>query len=101
MHQEREQSIAVIGCGYWGKNLARDFHGLGALGVVSDPNPQNAKTMAERYGIKARMFDEIMNDESIDGIVIAAPAEVHAELAIEGFEAGKRGAPSADASLSG
>ncbi len=82
-------SISVIGCGYWGKNLVRDFHGLGALGAVSDPDPQTAKNMAEQYGVKALSIDEIMADDSIDGIVIAAPAEVHADLAIKGFEAGK------------
>ena len=86
---EKSLSVAVIGCGYWGRNLVRDFHGLEALVAVSDPNQNTAKSMAEQYGVKALDVDEIMADDSIDGIVIAAPAEVHAELALKGFEAGK------------
>jgi len=35
--------VAVIGCGYWGKNLARNFAELGALSAIVDPNPKTAK----------------------------------------------------------
>ena len=82
-------SVAVIGCGYWGKNLVRDFHKMGALAAVNDTNPQTAQRISEQYGVKTLKIEEIMGDKNIHGIVITAPAEFHAELAIKGFEAGK------------
>ena len=41
--------IAVIGNGYWGKNLVRNFHDLGALATVCDGNPQAGLEIAAKY----------------------------------------------------
>jgi len=82
-------SIAVIGCGYWGKNLVRDFHGLRALAAVSDSHAETAEKIAAHYKVPALEVDEILADESINGVVIAAPAEYHAPLALKSFAAGK------------
>ncbi|MFN7402431.1 MAG: NAD(P)-binding domain-containing protein, partial [Alphaproteobacteria bacterium] len=46
-------SVAVIGCGYWGKNLVRNFAELGALVAVADANPAAAETMAAIYKVPA------------------------------------------------
>lgn len=89
MDEHNNPSVAVIGCGYWGKNLIRDFHRLGALVAVSDSIPDRAAEMAVRYDIRARTVDEILTDEDIDGVVVAAPAEHHAALALKAFAAGK------------
>ena len=86
---EKDLLVAVIGCGYWGRNLVRDFHGLGALAAVSDTDADTAKAMAEQYDVAAMTVDEILADDAIDGVVIAAPAEVHADLALKAFAAGK------------
>jgi UDP-2-acetamido-3-amino-2,3-dideoxy-glucuronate N-acetyltransferase len=86
---ERDPRVVVFGCGYWGKNLVRDFHGLGALQGVSDTHPETAAAMAAQYGVKAAGVDEFLADESVDGVVIAAPAEYHADLVLKSFAAGK------------
>ena len=81
--------LAVIGCGYWGKNLARNFAELGALAAIVDPNPETAKFHAEAHGVEAMDMARILSDPSIDGVVIAAPAELHKALALEAIAAGK------------
>ena len=43
-----EKKIAVIGCGYWGKNLVRNFYELGALHTACDASAQVLSTMAEK-----------------------------------------------------
>lgn len=86
---KEDLSVAVIGCGAWGKNLVRNFHGLGALVAVSDPNPDVRERMKAQYGLEAREVDDILADSSIDAVVIAAPAEMHHDLALRAFAANK------------
>lgn len=81
--------IAVSGCGYWGKNLVRNFHQLNALAAVQDTHQPNAKKMADLYDVPICSFDQILSDEDIHGIVIAAPAEQHAQLSEAALRAGK------------
>lgn len=81
--------IAQIGCGYWGKNLARNFAEIGALGAIVDPDPATAKREAEKYGVAAATLEAMLVDPAIAGVSIAAPAEMHADLALKAFLAGK------------
>lgn len=81
-------SVAVFGCGHWGKNLARNFAQLGALHAVVDPNPETANTQAEMHGVLAMSADEALASD-VDGVVIAAPAQLHAPLAVKAYAAGK------------
>jgi UDP-2-acetamido-3-amino-2,3-dideoxy-glucuronate N-acetyltransferase len=83
--------IALVGCGYWGKNLCRNFYGLGALASVVDATESGQKTarsLAPDAGITDN-FDYILGDDQIQGIALATPAETHAELAIRAMRAGK------------
>ncbi|MBF0326110.1 MAG: Gfo/Idh/MocA family oxidoreductase [Alphaproteobacteria bacterium] len=82
-------SIAVVGCGYWGKNLVRNFKDLGALTAVCDRNSESAQRLAAQYGVPARTFVEILADGGIDGVVIATPAETHGRLVREALLGGK------------
>ena len=50
-------SVAVVGCGYWGRNLVRVFHDIGALAAVSDVDADRAGEFGERYSVPARDFD--------------------------------------------
>ena len=84
-------NIAVIGSGYWGKNLVRNYHKIGALKLICDKNP----TLLEQYKKKypdvetcLSLIDVISRDD-IQGLVIATPAETHYILAKEGILAGK------------
>ena len=42
-------NIAVIGFGYWGKNLVRNFHQLGALRAICDADPSRAEATRSNY----------------------------------------------------
>jgi len=74
--------VAVIGAGYWGKNLVRNFHQLGALACVCD---ERATTLAEveaKYGVKTMNdVEAILADAAVDAVVIAVPAAQHYEVA--------------------
>lgn len=82
--------VCLVGCGSWGKNLARNFHALGALYGLCDSSPA-ALGLARLYP-QARTyaeFHEVLEDPAVDAAVIATPAETHARLALAALEAGK------------
>lgn len=83
--------IAVIGSGYWGKNLVRNFHQLGALHTVCDSNESLLAQFKEQYpSISTCLaFNEVLGNDKITGIAIATPAETHYSLAKEALLAGK------------
>lgn len=81
--------IAVVGCGYWGKNLVRTFWELGALTAICDDHANTAQELSQKYGIPAVSFTDILADPQIDGIAIAAPAVYHAFLAESALRAHK------------
>jgi len=83
--------VAVIGAGYWGKNLVRNFNALGALGLIVDPNPVIQERMAQDYpGVAiSGSYSEALNAPDIRGIAIATPAETHGNLIREAILAGK------------
>ena len=83
------KNIAVVGCGHWGKNLIRNFSELGVLYAVCDENKELADKFADLYKVDNLNFNEIINNESIKGVVIAAPAVLHAQLAIKALSAKK------------
>jgi UDP-2-acetamido-3-amino-2,3-dideoxy-glucuronate N-acetyltransferase len=83
--------IALVGCGYWGKNLCRNFHALGALAAVVDAT-ENGQATARTLAPDAQItnsLDEVLRNDQIQGVALATPAETHAELAIQAMQAGK------------
>lgn len=71
--------VAVIGCGYWGKNLVRNFHQLRALGCICDADQEALHREAGLYP-QARIaprFEDVLADETIRSVVIATPAARH------------------------
>jgi predicted dehydrogenase len=83
--------VAVVGCGYWGKNLVRNFHALGVLAAVCDEVESGIVTArAIAPGVPIfQNFEELLGHDRIDGIVLATPAETHYPLARAALEAGK------------
>ena len=81
--------VAVIGCGYWGRNLVRNFHALDALAAVVDANAGVAQGFARDCGVPALELDQALADAGIDGVVIATPAAQHGEMAARALSAGK------------
>lgn len=83
--------IAVVGCGYWGKNLVRNFSQLGALRVVCDATEAGRAT-AQRLAPAARVcssFADVLRLPDVQGIVLATPAATHFDLARQVLAAGK------------
>ena len=86
-----QPKIALVGCGYWGKNLCRNFHELGALTQVVDAteNGQStARSIAPEVAVTSN-FEEVLNNPEIKGIALATPAETHCDLAVQAMEKGK------------
>ncbi|HKD80963.1 MAG TPA: Gfo/Idh/MocA family oxidoreductase [Candidatus Angelobacter sp.] len=83
-------NIAVIGCGYWGKNVVRTFHSLGALRCVCDVREQVLETARNKYGVQTSCnMKEVLADPEVEGVAIAAPAVHHYQLVKQALEAGK------------
>ena len=83
--------VAVVGSGYWGKNLVRNFYELGALNLICDKSETILEHFEEKYpGIDVCLaFTEVIRREDIEGVVIATPAESHFSLTREALLAGK------------
>src|SRR5664280_1790858 len=83
--------IAVIGAGYWGKNLVRNFHQLGVLKTICDGAQPIREEMTKTYPDVAVTDDisMVLKDADIKGIVIAAPAALHYDIAEKVLQAGK------------
>ncbi len=83
--------VAIVGAGYWGRNLVRDFHALGAAKFVLDANPLQVEAMLKAHpGLRAAAsFQELLADPQVAALVLATPAETHFRLAEEALKAGK------------
>ncbi|MFA6451404.1 MAG: Gfo/Idh/MocA family oxidoreductase [bacterium] len=86
-------NIAVLGYGYWGPNLVRNFASLPdvRLKTVCDSDVKSLEKAQSRHPeIETTTdCDEVFQDESIDAIVIALPAELHGEFARQALVSGK------------
>jgi len=84
-------AIAVVGTGYWGRNLVRNYEELGALRLICDNNDVTlSRFKAEYPGVEVCLaFNEVLGRSDIRAVVIATPAETHFVLAREALMAGK------------
>ncbi len=86
-------SVAVIGCGYWGPNLIRNFNSLGDhdMALVCDTDQARLNHMRKLYPqVKTTTrVDDVINDPSIDAVAIATPVRFHYDLARKVLAAGK------------
>ena len=85
--------IGVIGYGYWGPNLVRNFAELGRaeLAAVADLDPKKLELVSKRFpAVKITTdFQELLRDPTIDAIAIATPVNTHFELGMAALKAGK------------
>ncbi len=89
--QDGMSRVAVIGAGYWGENLVRNFHGLNALGAICDSDPERLQSFKQQYP-SAKTFgaySDVLRDKTIQAVAIATPAEAHADAVREALLAGK------------
>ncbi len=86
-----KNGVAVVGCGQWGKNLARVLHRLGALRWICDTDPRRLLEVGEGLlGVRstARIAD-VLADKHARAIAIATPAPAHFSVARTALAAGK------------
>jgi predicted dehydrogenase len=85
--------VGVIGCGYWGPNLVRVFNEIEGAEVVSvsDLRVGRREFIKKRFPLvdTTASFEEVINDSSIEAVVIATPPETHYSIAQEALRAGK------------
>jgi len=82
--------LGVVGCGYWGKNLVRNFHELGVLGAICDTESNRLEAFRATYGVQATTdFTKMLAMPGIAAVAIAAPAAQHYTLAKRAILAGK------------
>ncbi|WP_300156593.1 Gfo/Idh/MocA family oxidoreductase [Solidesulfovibrio sp.] len=83
--------VAVVGAGYWGKNLVRNFHNLGALRHICDPSRPLLDGYAATLPDVPRTTElaVVLADPSVAGLAVATPAETHYAIAKAALSAGK------------
>jgi len=83
--------VAVVGAGYWGKNLIRNFFDLGALSTICDSDGERLQSFKHQYpSVQTNVaFSEILQDPAIQAVAIASPAESHAEMVRDVLLSGK------------
>jgi predicted dehydrogenase len=86
-------TVGVVGYGYWGPNLVRNFAGIpgAAVGFVVDLRASNLAQVTARYpAVKVSTdFQELLADPSIDAVVVATPVSSHFDLGMASLRAGK------------
>lgn len=86
-----ELKVAVVGSGYWGKNLVRNYNRTGALKMICDTDEETLKSFKEQYPEVETVlsYADVLSNAEINGIIIATPAETHFTLAREALLSGK------------
>ena len=86
-------NVAVVGCGYWGPNLIRNFSALPECKVryVCDKDEKRLAHMKQLYPSveTTKDFEKIVGDKEVDAVVVATPVHLHYELAKKALQAGK------------
>lgn len=85
--------VGVIGYGYWGPNLVRNFAETsgGAIAWVADLDVKKLEVVQRRYPSVAvtSHFQDVLQDPSIDAVALATPVSTHFELGMAALKAGK------------
>lgn len=87
----KQQKIAVIGCGVWGRNIVRNFYNLNVLEIVCDLDESNLQKVKEQYpGVKTtKDFNDIINNPEITAVAVVTPSHTHYKVVKAMLEAGK------------
>ncbi len=90
-----KRNVAVIGCGYWGKNHVRVLDELGWLGAICDSDlnrkivgdgvTSTKEMMAHKYRHVAQYYSykDVLMDKNISAVVVATPANTHAKITMQ------------------
>jgi predicted dehydrogenase len=84
-------TVGVVGLNFWGPNLVRNFDDLAELTWLCDLDPERHANLSRRYP-NARAtgsFQELLDDDDLEAIVVATPVPTHYTLAKQALAAGK------------
>lgn len=82
--------VAVVGCGYWGKNLVRNLADLGALTAICDADSERLSEFSTRYNVRPFVsLADVLAADDVEAVVVATPAETHRHVVEEALCAGK------------
>jgi predicted dehydrogenase len=85
--------VAIVGCGYWGQNLLRNFAELdqAEVTVVCDFEPRALTRAKKRYpSIEiCQNYADVLTNERVDAVVLATPVSSHYPYARQALQAGK------------
>src|SRR5437667_6410755 len=92
-NMSKQIKIGVVGCGYWGPNLVRNFRSLPdcSMGMMCDLSEQRLKPLRSWYPevVGETKFDHLLNGAGLDAIVIATAVRMHYPMAKSSLLAGK------------
>jgi predicted dehydrogenase len=85
--------VAVVGCGYWGPNLARNVaeHPELRLHALCDRDPGQLRALAQRHP-QARAIDDLddaLCDDAVEAVIVATPPQTHYPLVKRALQAGR------------
>ena len=87
----KKKNIGLIGAGYWGLNLVRNFHKIGVLKTISDVDIKKKKKVLEisnKLNFTSN-YKDVLSDKSIVAVAISTPAKTHYKLVIEALKSDK------------
>ncbi len=91
--KDRVLNVAIVGYGYWGPNLLRNYMELAHTRVkwVCDRDPQKLAKAKMRYPsvLVTESYGDVLGDSEVDAVVIATPISTHFPLADAALAAGK------------
>jgi len=79
----KKNNIALIGCGNWGKNIARNLSNMEVLACIYDDDQTISKKISNEFKLPCLTFGEILSNKNIKAVIIASTAETHKDLAVE------------------
>lgn len=85
------RDIAVVGCGYWGKNLVRNFASLGVLNTICDTDQRILKEASFLYPLVhiEQDYAKVLRNDEVKGVVIASPTAFHYSMGKQALLADK------------
>ena len=88
---DQDKCIALVGLGYWGKNILRNLYELGYLHTACDLSPEIVAQRKEKFPEinYSDSYEEVLNNEEIKAIAIATPAATHHDFVTKALNAGK------------
>lgn len=89
--KEGRVGMALVGCGYWGKNIARNLHQMACLEWVVDESPKVLAGVKAGYkGVRTtRDLQRVLRDPKLKAVALASPAALHYDMASAALQAGK------------